>query len=62
MILLNKNTFKNERNVSGYSLERDVHNDIREILNFQNVNGKSKPYQVKQFINIVEKYNLEEDD
>lgn len=39
-----------------------VHDDIGEILNFQNVDGKGKPYQVKQFINIVEKYNLEEDD
>jgi predicted component of type VI protein secretion system len=61
MIPLN-NTFRNERNVSGYSLKRDVRNDIREILNSQNVNGKSRPYQAKQLMNIVEKYNLEEDD
>jgi len=26
------------------------------------VDGKAKPYQVKQFIKIIEKYNLLEDD
>ncbi|MCK4403342.1 MAG: type II toxin-antitoxin system HicA family toxin [Dehalococcoidia bacterium] len=31
---------------------------IREMLNFQEVKGKTKPYQVKQFIRIIEKYNL----
>ncbi|HEC89596.1 MAG: type II toxin-antitoxin system HicA family toxin [Thermoplasmata archaeon] len=35
---------------------------VQEILNFQNVDGKAKPYQVKQFIKIIEKYNLLEDD
>jgi hypothetical protein len=35
-----------------------VREGIRELLNFQNVNGKVKPYQVKQFIKIIEKYNL----
>ena len=33
---------------------------IREILNFQNENGWAKPYQVKQFIKIIEKYELQE--
>ncbi len=31
---------------------------IREILNFQEVKGKAKPYQVRQFIRIIENYNL----
>ena len=31
---------------------------VREILNFQNVKGRAKPYQVRQFINIIERYNL----
>lgn len=31
---------------------------VMELLNFQNVGGKAKPYQVKQFINMVEKYQL----
>lgn len=35
-----------------------IHKDIPELLNFQNVNGKVKPYQIKQFIELVERYNL----
>jgi hypothetical protein len=35
--------------------------DIREILNFQNENGWAKPYQVRQFIKIIEKYDIQED-
>lgn len=35
-----------------------VRKDIKEMLNFQNVYGKAKPYQVRQFIKIIEKYNL----
>ena len=35
-----------------------VKDNVPEFLNFQNVGGRAKPYQVKQFIRIVEKYNL----
>ncbi|HHT9108281.1 MAG TPA: type II toxin-antitoxin system HicA family toxin [Candidatus Wunengus sp. YC63] len=38
-----------------------VREGIAELLNFQDVNGKAKPYQVKQFIKIVGKYNLLEE-
>jgi hypothetical protein len=38
-----------------------VRKGIIEILNFQNNGGKAKPYQVRQFIKIVEKYNLLEE-
>ncbi|NCO83731.1 MAG: hypothetical protein COZ31_11655 [Nitrospirae bacterium CG_4_10_14_3_um_filter_44_29] len=31
---------------------------VIEILNFQNVHGMAKPYQVRQFLKIVEDYNL----
>jgi len=31
------------------------------MLNFQEVKGKAKPYQVKQFIRVIEKYNLLEE-
>ena len=34
------------------------HPDIQEIINLQNVNGKAKPYQVKQLLKIVERHNL----
>ncbi|MCD4809386.1 MAG: type II toxin-antitoxin system HicA family toxin [Methanosarcinales archaeon] len=36
--------------------------DINEMLNFQNVSGKAKPYQVRQLIKIINKYNLTEED
>lgn len=38
-----------------------VRREIEEMLNFQDVGGKAKPYQVRQFIKIVEKYNLLEE-
>lgn len=38
-----------------------VKEGIREMLNFQDVKGKAKPYRVKQFIKIIEKYNLLEE-
>jgi len=31
---------------------------IIEIMNIQNVNGQVKPYQIKQFMFIIEKYGL----
>ena len=31
---------------------------ISELINVQNVKGQAKPYQIKQFLSIVEKYNL----
>jgi hypothetical protein len=36
-----------------------VHADVRELLNLQEVRGKAKPYQIGQFLKLVEKYNLE---
>lgn len=38
-----------------------IRDGIKELLNFQNVSGKAKPYQVKEFIKIVEKYGLIEE-
>jgi hypothetical protein len=33
--------------------------DINEMINIQNFRGEAKPYQIKQFLYLVEKYNLE---
>jgi hypothetical protein len=33
--------------------------DIPELINLQNVNGKAKPYQVKQLLRLIERYNLQ---
>jgi len=37
---------------------------VRELINLQNAGGQAKPYQIRQFIRLVEKYDLtlEEDD
>lgn len=35
-----------------------VHQEIPELVNLQNVKGKAKPYQIKQFLKLVERYNL----
>jgi len=32
------------------------------MLNFQNVHGEAKPYQAKQFLKVVEKYKLLEEE
>ena len=34
--------------------------NVIEILNFQNDGGWAKPYQVRQFTKVIEKYNLHE--
>lgn len=39
-----------------------VHPRVRELVNLQEVKGKAKPYQVGQFLHLVEKYNLKLED
>lgn len=36
-----------------------IHPEVSELVNIQNAKGKAKPYQIKQFLSIVEKYNLQ---
>lgn len=36
-----------------------VHDKIPELVNLQNVKGKAKSYQIKQLLQLVEKYNLQ---
>jgi predicted RNA binding protein YcfA (HicA-like mRNA interferase family) len=35
-----------------------VHPDIPEIVNLQEVKGQAKPYQMRQFLKLVERYSL----
>ena len=35
---------------------------IPGLVNAQNVQGEAKPYQIRQFLRIVERYNLELED
>lgn len=39
-----------------------VHPDLRELVNLQKVGGQAKPYQIRQFLKLVEEYNLEIED
>ncbi len=36
--------------------------DISEIINIQDSRGEAKPYQIRQFLRIVERYNLKLED
>jgi predicted RNA binding protein YcfA (HicA-like mRNA interferase family) len=35
-----------------------VHPDIPELVNLQDVKGQAKPYQIRQFLKLVERYSL----
>lgn len=35
-----------------------VHSAVPELMNLHDVNGHVKPYQVRQFLRVVERYNL----
>ena len=36
-----------------------THPDVKELVNLQNVKGQAKPYQIRQFLKLIERYNLE---
>jgi len=35
-----------------------THPGIPELINLQEVKGEAKPYQIRQFLRLVERYNL----
>ena len=39
-----------------------VHPDVQELVNIQSVAGEAKPYQIRQFLRLVERYNLKLED
>ncbi|MEK7756385.1 MAG: type II toxin-antitoxin system HicA family toxin [Planctomycetota bacterium] len=39
-----------------------VHPRITELVNLQNVDGQAKPYQINQWLRLVERYNLRMED
>ncbi len=36
-----------------------AHPGVNELVNVQNVHGEAKPYQIRQFLKLVELYNLQ---
>ena len=39
-----------------------VHPCVSEQVNLQSVRGEAKPYQIRQFLRLVERYNLKLED
>jgi predicted RNA binding protein YcfA (HicA-like mRNA interferase family) len=39
-----------------------VHPNIPELVNLQEVKGKAKPYQMRQFLKLVERHSLKLED
>jgi predicted RNA binding protein YcfA (HicA-like mRNA interferase family) len=39
-----------------------IHPNVPELLNLQNVHGQAKPYQIKQLLRLIERYNLAMED
>jgi hypothetical protein len=35
-----------------------AHSQVSELVNLQDVDGMAKPYQIRQFLKLVERYNL----
>lgn len=35
------------------------HPQLSELLNLQEVKGQAKPYQIRQFLRLIEKYNIQ---
>jgi len=53
----------------GFRLERVsgshhilAHPDLPEMLNLQEVRGEAKPYQIRQLLRLVERYNMRLED
>ena len=39
-----------------------AHPMVRELVNLQDVRGQAKPYQIRQFLRLVERYDLSLED
>jgi predicted RNA binding protein YcfA (HicA-like mRNA interferase family) len=39
-----------------------THPSIPELVNLQGVEGEAKPYQIRQFLKLIERYNLKLED
>jgi predicted RNA binding protein YcfA (HicA-like mRNA interferase family) len=49
------------RRVSG-SHHTFAHPDVPELINLQDVRGQAKPYQIRQLMRLVERYDLHLED
>lgn len=56
IVLLNAFAFYETRREGSHHIFKNA--TVAEFINIQEVNGEAKPYQVKQFLALIEKYNL----
>ena len=56
IIILEAFNFFQVRTDGSHNIFKNV--KVNEIINIQNVKGEAKPYQIKQFFSLVEKYDL----
>ena len=56
LLILNYFDFKCDRISGSHHIFKKE--GITELINIQNVNGEVKPYQVKQFLSLVDKYGI----
>jgi predicted RNA binding protein YcfA (HicA-like mRNA interferase family) len=54
--LINAFGFKLDRQSGSHSIYKKE--NIEELINIQNYKGNVKPYQIKQFLSLIEKYNF----
>jgi len=57
LIILNGFGFILDRTNGSHHIYK--HPNVNELINIQEVKGEVKPYQIKQFFKLVEKYNLD---
>ena len=60
VIILRAFGFYCARNEGSHNIYKNT--IVNEIINVQNVNGEAKPYQIRQFFSLIEKYNLQMED
>ncbi len=57
LLLLEAYGFRHMRVQGSHNIYKNE--SVAEIINIQSVNGEVKPYQIKQFPAVIEKYNLQ---
>ena len=60
VVLIEAFGFVSERTKGGHSIYKN--HKINKHLNLQPKNGNAKPYQIEQFLEMVQNYNLDMED
>ncbi len=60
VLLIEDFGFKLDRTKGSHNIYKRA--GISELINIQNFKGEVKPYQIKQFLSLIEKYDLKPED